>query len=92
MSNSQSQNPDAIMTGNNYEQLLADLSLEDLQKLIHLAEGKSVEYTATQPIMPQPRRDVTLPKSNGVQEDFGLYINRLEARIEMDLQPYLLPD
>ena len=76
ISNFQSQNQDAIMTGNNYEQLILDLSSEDLQWLIHLANGKSVERTTTQLVTPQARRDVTLPEWNGLQEDFGLYINR----------------
>lgn len=99
MSNSNFTNPDVSMTANTRDEIIASLTDDDLNALVALLREKQAQGNPSTPnpnpvpvpatpVIAPVRRDTALPKWNGQPEELEFYLQRLEAKIEMDMEPY----
>lgn len=71
--------------------LLSSLSSDDLRELITLLKEKRTASSAAPPAIALVKRDAALPKWTGKPEDMYFYLECLETRVEMDMEPYIFP-
>lgn len=82
--------------------LLSTLPQNEIEELFRIHEERSAKLLRTQQVpevaatstklsLGPSRRDTNLPKWNGKLDDFGLYMRRLELRVERELSPFVDP-
>lgn len=70
---------------------ISSLSSDDLRELLILLREKRSASSAVPSTVAPMKREAALPKWTGQPEDLDFYLERLETRIEMDMEPYFLP-